>query len=168
MPFIAKLLPPIGSMLVALPRAVDDTAAGGVTLFVAPPDYVLPEEFASALERRGRSALWLRLGPEDGDPASLMLSMIEGVGHQCPGFGEATSELMRRQPGPVAGWASLFASLADELTGTLGSPGAIVLDGVHHLAGSRATLSRRRLEALERDPLVVSVELSRRLGTTET
>lgn len=29
-----------------------------------------------------------------------------------------------------------------------------------------ATLSRRRLEALETDPLVVSVELSRRLGKT--
>jgi hypothetical protein len=31
-----------------------------------------------------------------------------------------------------------------------------------------ADLSRRRLEELEHDPRVVSVELSRRLGTTET
>jgi DNA-binding SARP family transcriptional activator len=139
-PFIAKLLAPIASMLIAVPRAVDDAAAGGVTLFVAPSDYVLPEGFASALARRGRSALWLRLGPEDRDPASLLLSIIEGMGHQCPGFGKATLELMRRQPGPIAGWTPLFASLADELAGNPGSPGAIVLDGVHHLAGSHATL----------------------------
>lgn len=140
MPFIAKLLAPVASAPVVVPVAADDAAAEGSILFVASPEYVLPEGIAIALRRRGRSPLWVRLGPEDRDPGTFLLSLIEGVGRLRPGFGKATLELMRRQPGPVAGWVPLFACLADELAGALGPSDAIVLEGIHHLGGSYPTL----------------------------
>src|SRR6266542_4239727 len=140
MPFIAKLLAPVASAPVVVPVAADDAAAEGSILFVASPEYVLPEGIAIALRRRGRSPLWVRLGPEDRDPGTFLLSLIEGVGRLRPGFGKATLELMRRQPGPVAGWVPLFACLADELAGALGPSDAIVLEGIHHLGGAYPTL----------------------------
>ncbi len=140
MPFIAKLLAPLASVPVIVPSAVDDAAAGGSILFVAPSEFVLAGGFVSALERHDRSPVWVRLGPEDRDPGTFLLSLIGSVERLRPGFGKATVELMRRQPGPVAGWVSLFGCLADELAGALGPSGAIVLEGVHHLEGSHPTL----------------------------
>ncbi|HWQ13429.1 MAG TPA: hypothetical protein VNL77_11540, partial [Roseiflexaceae bacterium] len=51
-------------------------AEAGVTLIAAPPAYLLPERLAAALVVRGRAVIWLRLGPEDEDPACLLLSLI--------------------------------------------------------------------------------------------
>jgi hypothetical protein len=61
---------------------------------------------------RGRPTLWLRLGPEDHDPAVLLASLIAGMQRLRAGAGTATLEHMRRRPGPIAGWPALFGQLA--------------------------------------------------------
>src|SRR6266545_83098 len=139
MPFIAKLLAPVASAPVVVPVAAGDAAAEGSILFVASPEYVLPEGIAIALRRRGRSPLWVRLGPEDRDPGTFLLSLIEGVGRLRPGFGKATLELMRRQPGPVAACAHHAVALCET-----GRPCCLPLSVRRAIAWDRPSSSRRR------------------------
>ncbi|HZC99716.1 MAG TPA: BTAD domain-containing putative transcriptional regulator [Actinomycetes bacterium] len=124
----------------AVSPAFGVAAAGGSTLFAAPPSYLLTEELAAALERRGEPVLWLRIGPEDQDPGTLLLSLVEAMQRHEPSFGEATIPLMRRRPGPVTGWPPLFDQLARELAEALGPHGSIVVEDVGRLDGLRPTL----------------------------
>jgi len=101
---------------------------------------LLAEHLMAALSEGGRPIMWLRFGPEDHDPATLLLSLIGAAQRLCPGVGMATLEQMRRQPGPLTRWPPLFAHLAHELAEALPLPCAIVLEHCHHLNDTNPTL----------------------------
>jgi DNA-binding SARP family transcriptional activator len=140
MPFVAKFAAPLGAVGMVVSPAFDAAAAGGSTLFAAPPSYLLTEELAVALGRRGGPLLWLRLGPEDQDPGSLLLSLVEAMQRHEPSFGGGTVPLMRRCPGSIAGWPPLFDRLAHELAEALGPQGSIVVEDAGWLDGLHPTL----------------------------
>jgi hypothetical protein len=141
MPFIAKSAAPGVLHPAAGHWAFERAAAGGLTLFTAPPGYLLTEGLFDALQRQGRRVLWLRLGPEDRDPGMFLLSVVAAARRQRPDFGGSTLELMRRQPGPVAGWPPLFGRLAAELAEMVSESGALVLEHAHHLSRVHPTIT---------------------------
>jgi DNA-binding SARP family transcriptional activator len=140
MPFIAKSAMPCDTDPAAEHHVFDQAARGGHTLFTAPPGYLLTEGLSAALRRQGHRVVWVRLGPEDCDPGILLLSLIAAARRWQPNFGGRTVELMRGQPGPVAGWPPIFARLAEELHDLLSTPSALVLQDVHHLRQTHSTL----------------------------
>jgi DNA-binding SARP family transcriptional activator len=139
MPFAAKSAMPCEPLLISACPAYDHAADGGLTLLSAPPGYLLGEDLAASLARHGRSTVWLRLGNEDRDPGTLLASLVDTMRYRNPALGNATAALMRREPGPVAGWQRLFECVAAEL-GTI-TTGALVLEHIHHLDQSPATLA---------------------------
>ncbi len=112
-----------------------------ITLFVSPPGYLYASSLADALKKRGRSLFWLRIGPEDRDPATFLLSLIEGLRKILPGFGASTLARMQRDPGPIAGWPPLYAHLAEEMAGSLPESSVIVLEHAQILSASQPTLA---------------------------
>jgi DNA-binding SARP family transcriptional activator/tetratricopeptide (TPR) repeat protein len=141
MPFIAKSAAPNSSSPAATHWTFDQAAAGGLTLFTAPPGYLLAEGLSDALRRQGRQTHWVRVGPEDRDPGTLLLSILAAVQYRHPGFGVSTLELMRRRPGPVMGWPPLFARLAADLAELMPKTSALVLEHAHHLGRAHRTLT---------------------------
>jgi DNA-binding SARP family transcriptional activator len=141
MPFIAKSAAPEEPHPAAANWTFDRAAMGGLTLLTAPPGYLLTEGLFDALRRKGREVLWVRLGPEDRDPGTFLLSVVAAVQHHHPEFGLSTLELMRLRPGPVAGWPPLFGRLATELAEAMPRPTALVLEHAHHLGRADATLA---------------------------
>lgn len=131
-----------------------------ITLFTAPAGYVSGDSLAAALNECGRPTLWLRLGPEDADPATLLLSLIAGAQRLCPDVGATTVEQMRRRPGPTAGWPPLFAQLGQELAEALPASTALVLEHVHHLADAHPTLELLGVHLLPSLPAVTSCILT--------
>jgi DNA-binding SARP family transcriptional activator len=140
MPFIGKSALPCDPHPAAEHQVFDEAVRGGHTLFTAPSGYLLAEGLSAALQRRGRRVIWVRLGPEDRDPGMLLLSLITAARRWQPDFGRRTVQLMREQPGPIAGWPLVFARLAEELHDLLATSGALVLQDVHHLHRKRLTL----------------------------
>ena len=120
--------------------AVDHAVQGGVTLFTAPLGYLSPGGLNRALVEHNRPTLWLRLDHENRDHGFLLLSLIAAAKQIQPDFGERTLEQMRRQPGPVFGWAQLFETLGKEIAEALPPKSAIVFENVHHLNHARPTL----------------------------
>jgi DNA-binding SARP family transcriptional activator len=141
MPFVAKSAAPSEPYPGAAHRVLDRAATGGITLLTAPPGYLLSEGLFEALQRQDRDVTWVRLDPEDRDPGTLLLSMVAAIRQQQPGFGRSTLELMRHQPGPIAGWPPLFGRLAAELTDQGGRSRALVLQHVHRLGRASPALA---------------------------
>jgi DNA-binding SARP family transcriptional activator len=141
MPFIAKSAAPTASSPAAAHWTFDHAATGGLTLFTAPPGYLLVEGLSDALRRQGRQTHWIRLEPEDRDPGTLLLSILAAVQHRYPGIGLSTLKLMRRRPGPVMGWSPLFGRLAAELAEVMAPPAALVFEHTHHLSHAHHTLA---------------------------
>ncbi|WP_427165491.1 BTAD domain-containing putative transcriptional regulator [Streptomyces sp. C1-1] len=148
MPLIAKGLapcPPGRALDTVLSPAVlppfTEAAQGGLTVLQAPPGCVLGEGLAAALAGAGRLPLWLRLGVEDGDPATFLISLSAAACRQRAGAARSTRELLRARPGPVSGWPPLFGSLASELVPLLAGKGALVLENVDHASAPSRTLS---------------------------
>ncbi|MFI0446426.1 BTAD domain-containing putative transcriptional regulator [Actinomadura sp. 6N118] len=135
MTLVAKSAVPVGAGPDAAHEAFERAALGGVTLLDAPPGCLLTEGLATVLARRTDQVIWSRMGSEDRDPASFLLSVIAGAQRHEPEFGQETLTLMRRCPGPVEGWPPLFNQLGCELRKHLCETGAIVLENVHHLNG---------------------------------
>ena len=123
MSFEAKTLIPRGSDPEAVHRAFDDAAGGDLTILDAPPGHLLSEGLAAALARAGRRPLWLRLGPEDQDPGTFLMSLASAAG-----VSQALVQLMRARPGPVFGWQPLYTELAGLLRGSVAPHGALVLE----------------------------------------
>ena len=140
MPLVAKFALPCDADPAAEHPAFDEAARGGHTLFTAAPSYLLTEGLSAALQPQGRRIAWVRLGPEDRDPGTFLLSLIAAARPLQPDFGRRTVELMRRQPGPIAGWPRAVSRLAEELQELLATPSAVVLQHVHHLGQARPTL----------------------------
>ena len=61
-------------------------------------------------------SIWLRVGLEDRDPATLLASLVNGVEAAFPGLGGRSFERMRQRPGPVFGWAPLYSALARDIS----------------------------------------------------
>jgi DNA-binding SARP family transcriptional activator len=141
MPFEAKALVPSGSDPEAFNNAFEDAAAGGVAVLEAPSGHMLTEGLASAFTRTGRHPLWLRLGPEDRDPGTFLVSLVTAAQRSGSGVGQATLRLMRARPGPVFGWPPLFAQLARELRDGMAGRGALVLEDAHQVWAGSPTLS---------------------------
>jgi DNA-binding SARP family transcriptional activator len=141
MPFEAKALVPSGSDPEALNNAFEDAAADGVAVLEAPSGHVLTEGLASAFTRTGRHPLWLRLGPEDRDPATFLVSLVTAAQRSRSDVGQGTLRLMRARPGPVFGWPPLFAQLARELRDSMAGLGALVLEDAHQIWTGSPTLS---------------------------
>ncbi len=141
MAFEVKALLPWGDDPQVTHRTFEDAARGTVTVLDAPDGYLLTEGLASALTRLGRRPVWLRLGPEDRDPGTFLVSLVTAARRSSHELGQATLEQMRAQPGPVYGWAPLFARLAGELGDCLAEGGALVVEDVHHTCERCHTLS---------------------------
>ncbi len=151
MPFEARALVPLGDHPQAVHPAFDDAAEPQLTLFDVAEDSLPTEGLAAALVRKSRRPIWLRLGPQDRDPGTFLVSLATSAAR----FGAAnvTLELMRAKPGPVYGWPSLFASLGAEMGGRLSEGGALVLENVQYSWDRTATftlLSTELLPALAR------------------
>src|SRR3974377_1434912 len=89
MPFEPKALVPSGSGPEESHRPFADVAAGRVTVLEAPPGHVLTEGLASALTRMGRNPIWLRLGQEDRDPGTFLVSLVAAAPRPPRGRGGA-------------------------------------------------------------------------------
>src|SRR6266568_5188819 len=139
MPFVAKSAAPRDPNLAAWNPVYDQAACGGITLLTAPPGYLLGEDLAASVARRGRGVIWLRLGLEDYDPGTLLASLVDAARRHEPALGPATAELMRREPGPVGRWPALFDQLAAEFNG-IGMAATLVVEHVHHLDQAHAAL----------------------------
>jgi len=140
MSFAAKSAVPNNADTALRQPVLERAAEGGLTLFIAPAGYLLTDSLAAALADHGRSTLWLRLGPEDRDPAMFLTSFMASAQRLVPGVGVATLAQMRRQPGPTAGWPPLFAHLALELAEALPTSSAVVLEHIHYLNDTHSTL----------------------------
>jgi len=122
-----------------------------LTIFDVAGESLPTEGLAAALVRKSRRPIWLRLGPQDRDPGTFLVSLATSAAR----FGAAnvTLELMRAKPGPVYGWPSLFARLGAEMSERLSEGGALVLENVQHAWDQTATftlLSTELLPALAR------------------
>ncbi|MEK7787871.1 MAG: hypothetical protein AAB658_20900 [Chloroflexota bacterium] len=153
--FAAKSAAPHTAGRAILRQSVlEQAASGGLTLFNAPAGYLLADGLAATLAEQDRPAIWVRLGPEDHDPATFLISLIAGAQRLHPGAGMVTLEQMRRRPGPTFGWPPLFAHLAHELSEALPAYTTLVLEHIHHLNGGSPTLGllgRHLLPALPAD-----------------
>jgi hypothetical protein len=78
----AKSAAPVASALAARHWTFDRAALGGLTLFVAPPGYLLSEGLFEALQRQGRPVIWVRLGPRGPRPRDL--PALAGRGRPAP------------------------------------------------------------------------------------
>ncbi|HET7087036.1 MAG TPA: hypothetical protein VFL17_00150, partial [Anaerolineae bacterium] len=141
MSFAAKSAIPNDADAALRQPVLEQAAEGGMTLFTAPAGYLLTGSLAAVLDGHGRSMLWLRLGPEDRDPAVLLMSLIASAQHIRPGLGTDTVSQMRRLPGPIQGWPHLFEHLGRELNEALPTSSAIVLEHVHYLNDVQPTLA---------------------------
>jgi len=130
----AKSAAPIGSSWPQNRSIYDHLIDQPVTLIQAPPGYFLADELAQTLRSQGVPHVWLRFDPNDRDPATILLNLIQGAQRLKPGLGAATRQLMIAQPGPVYGWAGLCQSLAKELASELPENSVFILEHVHHLS----------------------------------
>lgn len=137
--FAAKLAVPC-PVTDSLPQAqADRVMAGTVTLFSVPPGYLLTENLAAMIEASQRKCIWLRINAEDRDPGAFLLSLIAASQQFGQEIGSVTRAQMRQHPGPIGGWAPLFAQLGQELQ-SLNTPCAIVIENVQHLTITHPTL----------------------------
>jgi DNA-binding SARP family transcriptional activator len=141
MTFEAKTLVPLPCDPEAAHATFEDAAGGSTTLFEAPPEYALTEGLSLAFSDLDRHPLWLRLGPEDSDPATFLLSLVTAARRLHRDAGQATLKLMKEQPGPVFGWPPLYTQLARDLRVCLAPRGALVLEDIHHVADGSPTLT---------------------------
>jgi len=141
MTFEGKLLTPLPCDPDTARGVLAEAASGGVALIDAPASYLLTEGLALELTRLGRQPRWLRLGPEDRDPATFLLSVIAAARRPVHDAGQATLARMRERPGPVFGWPPLFAQLARDLRACLPPDCVMVLEDVHLVSAGSPTLS---------------------------
>jgi DNA-binding SARP family transcriptional activator len=119
---------------------LEQAADEGVTLLEAPAGYLFTAGLAAALEDHERPTVWLRAGPEDGDPAVFLLSLIAAAQRVRPEIGAVTSARMRRNPGPIGGWPGLFACLGREFAEALPTASGLVVEDIHRLNVGSPTL----------------------------
>jgi hypothetical protein len=97
MPFVAKSAAPNAPHETLRHPTLDHAAMGTLTLFNAPTGDLLADNLAATLAEHGRPILWLRLGHEDSDPATFLVTLIAAQ-RLYPEIRAATFEQMRRHP----------------------------------------------------------------------
>jgi DNA-binding SARP family transcriptional activator len=135
MPFIAKSAAPVASAPAARHWTFDRAALGGLTAFVAPPGYLMSEGLFEALQRQGRPVIWVRLGPEDRDPATFLRSLVAAVQRHRPGFAHPAG----------------FEELAAALPAAAPAPASLVVEHAHHLGRTAALLGVLLAPLLDED-----------------
>ena len=146
MPFEVRALVPLGDNPQAAYPAFADAAEPESTFFDVAEDSLPTEGLTAALVRKSRRPVWLRLGPQDRDPGTFLVSLANAAARR--GAASVTLELMRAEPGPVYGWPSLFASLGAEMSRRLSEGGALVLENVQHAWDRTATFTLLSTELL--------------------
>lgn len=149
---LAKLVAPNALRRTLRHALLDQAVSSACTLFNAPAGYVLSESFAATLAEHGRPVVWLRLGYEDRDPGTFLISLIAAAQRLHAGGGAATLEQMRRQPGPTSGWPRLFTQLARELAEALPASSALVFEHSHFLNHTHPTMELLCAHLLPRLP----------------
>jgi DNA-binding SARP family transcriptional activator len=139
--FEARLAAPRPGFLALSSPAFNRVFESPVTCFTAPEGYLLTDSLAAVLSEHRVPVGWLRLSHEDCDPAVLLLSLIRSLQQSNPQSGNHTLRRMRAQPGPIAGWAPLFDSLAVELSEQWRGGGVLVLEDVDALTSSLSVLN---------------------------
>jgi len=91
-------------------------------------------------------------GPEDNDPATLLLSIISSVRRLRADFGAETTAAMRARPGPVFSWPPLFTSLGHELHESLDPSTVLVFENLELLASRDETMRLLRTHILQSLP----------------
>jgi DNA-binding SARP family transcriptional activator len=135
MPFIAKSAAPVAPAPAARHWTFDRAALGGLTAFVAPPGYLMSEGLFEALQRQGRPVIWVRLGPEDHDPATFLRSLVAAVQRHHPGFAHPAG----------------FEELAAALPAAAPAPVSLVVEHVHHLGQTAGLLGVLLAPLLDED-----------------
>ncbi len=106
------------------------------SVFTAPSGYLPTAQLAAVVQQRGLPLVWLRAGEEDRDPGVLLTSLIRALRKSAPAAGSDTLAAMRRQPGPVGGWALLFAAAAADYNAALADAGVLVIEHAGKLSGT--------------------------------
>lgn len=106
------------------------------SVFTAPSGYLPTARLAAVVQQRGLPLVWLRAGEEDRDPGILLISLIHALRKTAPAAGSDTLAAMRRQPGPVGGWAVLFSAAAADYNAALIDGGVLVIEHAGKLAGT--------------------------------
>ena len=138
--FTAKSVSPLDKIGPYPYPLFDQAADRNLTLITAPPGYLLADSLVGTIVRRDRPLIWLRLGAEDSDPATLLLSIIFAVQRMLPDFGVETVAAMRAKPGPIFSWPPLYSSLGRELHELLYSTTAFVFENLETLTAKPETL----------------------------
>ena len=140
MPVFAKSSPPNPTYCTYRHPSLSQAVHNRSTIYTCLPGYLDTECLQAELIEQERQVAWLRLEPEDSDPATFMLSLLQAIDAKTPAAGEDLRKEMRHSPGPVSGWPPLFHHLAQALAETLGDKGTLVLEHVHRLAPAQPIL----------------------------
>ncbi len=146
MPFIAKSAAPRAALTALRHWTFERAAAGGRTLFAAPRGYLFADSLAATLAEHERPTLWLRLGPEDGDPATFLVSLIAAAQQLCPGVGEATLDQMRRRPARPPAGRRCSRTWGTSWPRALPPASALVIEHCHHLNDASDPGARRHAD----------------------
>ena len=133
-------VPSTGNFRLRIP-SLNHVTTDRVSIFTAPDGYLPTESLASTLYEQRRPVLWLNLDPEDADPATFLVSLIQAAQRLHAGVGAMTLAQMRSRPGPAFGWQSSFVHLAQEFTQSLPGDTAIVLERASRLYHAPQTLA---------------------------
>jgi ATP/maltotriose-dependent transcriptional regulator MalT len=115
-------------------RALEAGLWRKVTQVVGPPGVGKSTLLAAWLAQTRWPAGWLGVTPEDRAPGRGLGHLLAAAGRACPGLG-AEAEALARVPGPYAADVVLVERLWAPLAAS-GARAVLVLDDVHHLAGT--------------------------------
>ena len=138
---LGKVAAPSAACCRFWPPLYEKALNNSLTLFYTQPGYFWSDSLMALLNDRDRAVCWLRLEPEDQDPAETLLSLIAAARRIEPDIGTPTLAAMRASPGPAAGWEPLYAQLGQEFVDLLPGNCVLVLEHVHHLAQSMPAAS---------------------------
>lgn len=132
----AKFAAPLAVRNQWINPVLDTALHARLSVFVAPSGYLPTGQITGLAQQRGTPLIWLRAGVEDRDPAVFLLSLARALQNHEPTVETTTLAAMRSQPGPVSGWAPLFAGAARQYAAALPQGGHLVIEHASNLAGS--------------------------------
>jgi DNA-binding SARP family transcriptional activator len=156
MPFAAKSSPPDPAYCTYRHPSLSQAVHNHSTIYTCWPGYLDTECLQAELLEQGRQVVWLRLEPEDSDPATFILSVFQALVKTNPAVGDDIYQQMRQSPGPVSGWAPHFHHLAQVLAEALGEKGVLVLEHIHKLTPLQPVLGLASAHLLPLLPDTVS------------
>ena len=98
----------------------------------APRDFLMIDNVAGLLQERYAGVAWIRLGPADGDPGALLLTLLAALAWQAPDISAGIGEAVRRWS-RQGDRASAYGLTGQALAAAVGRPAVMVLEGAEHL-----------------------------------